>query len=179
MTDRAAASLPAGAARGAAFMESLCPGRNFPWNLNWDLSHIGATQFRVLEPWRWAGSFVVWKVTNGGGAAEIVLRSSGPCPAGPVRTAASWLCDAVHEPQFHGPTPRDFAAALLVFLGWSLGWAFLVVGPGLFKLVPSRRVTGAFTHDAKDLPMNDLIWLGVLAGLFLLTLAFVRLCSDA
>jgi len=31
----------------------------------------------------------------------------------------------------------------------------------------------------KDLPMNDLIWLGVFAGLFLLTLAFARLCSEA
>jgi hypothetical protein len=27
--------------------------------------------------------------------------------------------------------------------------------------------------------MNDIIWLGVVAGLFLLTLAFARLCDDA
>ncbi len=27
--------------------------------------------------------------------------------------------------------------------------------------------------------MNDLIWLGVLAGLFLLTLAYTRLCDQA
>jgi len=27
--------------------------------------------------------------------------------------------------------------------------------------------------------MNDIIWLGVLAGLFLLTLAFTRLCGEA
>ncbi|WP_293976594.1 hypothetical protein [Sphingomonas sp.] len=28
-------------------------------------------------------------------------------------------------------------------------------------------------------PMSDLLWLAVLAGLFLLTLAFVRLCDAA
>jgi len=27
--------------------------------------------------------------------------------------------------------------------------------------------------------MSDLVWLGVLAGLFLLTLAYVRLCDEA
>jgi hypothetical protein len=31
----------------------------------------------------------------------------------------------------------------------------------------------------KDSMMSDLLWLGVLAGLFLLTLAYVRLCDAA
>jgi hypothetical protein len=37
----------------------------------------------------------------------------------------------------------------------------------------------ASTDAHRGNPMNDLIWLGVLAGLFLLTLACVRLCDQA
>jgi hypothetical protein len=33
--------------------------------------------------------------------------------------------------------------------------------------------------DDEALTMNDLLWLGILAGLFLLTLAYVRLCGAA
>ncbi len=69
-------------------------------------------------------------------AAEIALRSLGLALLGLCAAAAFWLSDDVRQPQYHEPTPLDFAAALLVFLGWSLGGALLVVGPGLFKLVP-------------------------------------------
>ena len=41
-----------------------------------------------------------------------------------------------------------------------------------------RGVSPAIPHR-KENPMNDLMWLGVLAGLFLLTLAYARLCDDA
>jgi hypothetical protein len=33
--------------------------------------------------------------------------------------------------------------------------------------------------NAKDKRMNDIIWLGVLAGLVLLTFAYMRLCDQA
>jgi len=69
-------------------------------------------------------------------AAEIVLRSLGLALLMLCAATASWLCSDVHQPQFREPRPLDFAAALLVFLGWSLGWALFVVGPGLFRLVP-------------------------------------------
>lgn len=67
--------------------------------------------------------------------------------------------------------------ALLVS-GLALGMA----GPGLLREVElpghfSARATFP-SHRGAD-PMNDIAWLAILAGLFLLTLAFARLCEKA
>ncbi len=69
-------------------------------------------------------------------AAEIVIRSAGLGLLALCAVAALWLCRSVHLPPPHEPRLRDYGAALAAFLGWSLGWACLVEGPGLFKLIP-------------------------------------------
>ena len=66
--------------------------------------------------------------------------------------------------------------ASLGIVALSLGLAFAFEGPALFKQVPMP----GHPPSIKRIPiMPDLIWLAVLAGLFLLTLAFVRLCDNA
>ena len=41
------------------------------------------------------------------------------------------------------------------------------------------RPTSTNSKQGKENPMTDLVWLAVLGGLFLLTLAYVRLCDEA
>ena len=73
-------------------------------------------------------------------AAEIVLRALGLALLGLCAAASLWLYRLVHQPpQPHSARPIEFLAGLIAFLGWSLGWALLIVGPGLFKLVPVSR----------------------------------------
>jgi hypothetical protein len=43
----------------------------------------------------------------------------------------------------------------------------------------AREATRRDRADDGTLPMNDLLWLAVLAGLVLATLAYVRLCEKA
>lgn len=64
-----------------------------------------------------------------------------PGVAGLCATSALWLYRLVHQPPTHDPKPLECLAALIAFLGWSLGWSFLFEGPGLFKLidVPTRH----------------------------------------
>lgn len=73
-------------------------------------------------------------------AAEIVLRFFGLVFLGLCAAAALWLYQSLHQPPPHAPKTLDYVAALVVVLGWSLGWSFLVEGPGLFQLieVPAR-----------------------------------------
>jgi len=49
----------------------------------------------------------------------------------------------------------------------------------LTPATPSSACGRICAAIARLCPMPDLIWLAVLAGLFLLTLAFVRLCDQA
>lgn len=74
-------------------------------------------------------------------AAEIALRSFGLALLGLCAASVIWLYRLVHQPPPHDPRPLEFLAALIVFLSWSLGWSFLVEGPGLFKLIelPARH----------------------------------------
>jgi hypothetical protein len=69
-------------------------------------------------------------------AAEIVLRSFGLSLLALCAATALWLCRSVHQPPAHSARALEYGAALVAFLSWSLGWAFLVEGPGLFKLIP-------------------------------------------
>ncbi|MBO9670717.1 MAG: hypothetical protein J7485_09390 [Sphingobium sp.] len=68
--------------------------------------------------------------------AEIVLRSFGLAMLGMCAASALWVFRLVHQPPPHEARPIECLAALLAVIGWSLGWAFFAVGPGLFKLVP-------------------------------------------
>jgi hypothetical protein len=49
----------------------------------------------------------------------------------------------------------------------------------LTRPVPACADTQAKLGQLEEITMNDLIWLAVLGGLFLLTLAYVRLCDEA
>lgn len=83
-------------------------------------------------------------------AAEIVLRSFGLALLGLCAAASWWLYRLVHQPPPHEARPLEMAVALVVVLGWSLGWSFLVVGPGLFKLVPvPSRSSITFRKDGE------------------------------
>ena len=54
-------------------------------------------------------------------------------------------------------------------------------GDSLWKLNAHRHHIAPATGEPSrcDTAMNDLIWLGAVAGLFLLTLAYTRLCDGA
>jgi len=68
--------------------------------------------------------------------AEIVLRSLGIGLLTFCALAAHWLYVSAHQPPPHQARALEYGAALVAFLSWSLGWALLVEGPGLFKLIP-------------------------------------------
>lgn len=84
-------------------------------------------------------------------AAEIALRSAGLVTLALCAVAALWLYRTVNQPPRHEAEPLEYGAALFSFLSWSLGWAFLVEGPGLFKLVPVPPRHRRFTLDTKDI----------------------------
>ena len=69
-------------------------------------------------------------------AAEIALRSFGLGLLCLCAASALWLYRSAHQPPPHGARVLEYGAALTAFMSWSLGCAFLVEGPGLFKLVP-------------------------------------------
>lgn len=78
-------------------------------------------------------------------AAEIVLRAFGLGLLGLCAASALWLLRLVHQPPPHEARSAEDLAALLVCVGWSLGWCFLAEGPGLFKLVDLPERHGRFT----------------------------------
>ncbi len=83
--------------------------------------------------------------------AEIALRSLGAALLALCLAAALWLYRSYQSPPAQGPRPSECMAAIAAFLGWSLGWAFLVEGPRLFKLVPLPPRHRRFHPDAKDI----------------------------
>lgn len=75
-------------------------------------------------------------------AAELALRALGIALLALCAAAALWLYRLVHMPPPHETNVTELFAALVAVLGWSLGWLLLVVGQGLFTLVPRP---GGFT----------------------------------
>lgn len=47
------------------------------------------------------------------------------------------------------------------------------------KRRPRTSATDSTDSPPKDYPMSDLLWLGLLAGLVALTLAYAKLCDEA
>ncbi len=88
-------------------------------------------------------------------AAEIALRALGLALLGLCAAAVLWLYRSVHRPPPHDADALEYLAALVSFLGWSLGWSFLVVGPGLFKLVPVPGRYRNYVLDPKVGGTND------------------------
>lgn len=75
-------------------------------------------------------------------AAEIALRGFGLFMLALCALSTLCLYHAVHRPPVHHqPDAIEFALALGAATGWSIGWSFLVEGPGLFRLVdvPARH----------------------------------------
>lgn len=83
-------------------------------------------------------------------AAEIVLRAFGLGLLGLCAASALWLFRSVHQPPPHDARAAEYLAALVAFFGWSLGWAFLAEGPGLFKLIEVPARYQRFTLSSKD-----------------------------
>lgn len=75
--------------------------------------------------------------------AEVALRAFGIALLGLCASAAWWVYRAVNQPPAHEISWQECLAAALAVLCWALGWAFLVEGPGLFRLiwVPTRHWT--------------------------------------
>jgi hypothetical protein len=74
--------------------------------------------------------------------AEVGLRAFGLAVLALCALCALSLCRSVRRPPAdHAPDAIEVALALGTVTGWSIGWAFLVEGPGLFRLVtvPSRH----------------------------------------
>lgn len=69
-------------------------------------------------------------------AAELVLRVLGLTLLGLCAAATLWLYRLIHMPPPHETNVTELLAALVAVLGWSLGWLLLVVGQGLFTLLP-------------------------------------------
>lgn len=69
-------------------------------------------------------------------AAEILFRIVGLMLLALCSCAALWLYRSVHLLPAHNIRVFEYGAALIAFVSWSLGWSFLVEGPGLFKLMP-------------------------------------------
>ena len=72
-------------------------------------------------------------------AAEVALRIFGLVLLALCTAAVVWLYGLVHQPPPHEADASELFAAFLAVFGWCLGWPFLLVGQGLFKLV---RVPG-------------------------------------
>ncbi|MDF7774076.1 hypothetical protein P1X14_02355 [Sphingomonas sp. AOB5] len=68
-------------------------------------------------------------------AAEIAVRSAGMALLGGCLASAAALHRSLQQPS-HPLTTPEFALAALAVLGWWFGWAALIEGPGLFRLVP-------------------------------------------
>lgn len=72
--------------------------------------------------------------------AEIGLRGLGIALLGLCATLGAWLYRSLHATL----TPAGalhYLGAMLAVACWSLGWALLAEGPGLFRLMPRPRRT--------------------------------------
>ncbi len=77
----------------------------------------------------------------------MVVRAIGLTILGLCALAVSWLYRAVQAPQPHASTLVAAIAAAFAFLCWTIGGAFTVEGPALFKRVP---IPGRHTFDPGD-----------------------------
>lgn len=82
-------------------------------------------------------------------AAEFVCRGFGLALLALCACAAIWLYRSANQPPAHELGPADYVAALVTFQSWSLGWPFLIEGPGLFKLVTLPRTRGPISFTTQ------------------------------
>lgn len=72
----------------------------------------------------------------GGWPAQLSLRLGGALLLGLCALAVWALAVSMHRPPFHSASPAEFGEAISSVVTWSLGWALLIEGPGLFRLIP-------------------------------------------
>lgn len=72
---------------------------------------------------------------------QIGLRGFGLAMLVLCAASARWLYGSAHQLPAHEATAFELLPGAIAFLAWALGWAFLVVGPGLFERihVPARH----------------------------------------
>lgn len=77
-----------------------------------------------------------------GWPAHVGLRLAGALLLGVCVLAVSLLFASMHRPPPHPAAPAEFGEAMFSVAAWALGWALLVEGPGLFRLieVPARYI---------------------------------------
>lgn len=73
---------------------------------------------------------------EGGWAAQLGLRLGGALLLGTCALLAWALFVSMHRPPEHNASPAEFGEALSSVVTWALGWALLIEGPGLFRLIP-------------------------------------------
>lgn len=72
----------------------------------------------------------------GGWPAQAGLRLGGATLLGLCALAVWTLILSLHRPPSHNASPAEFGEAVASVLTWALGWALLIEGPGLFRLIP-------------------------------------------
>lgn len=87
----------------------------------------------------------------GGWPAQLSLRAGGALLLGLCALAVWALTVSMHRPPAHNASPAEYGEAVSSILTWALGWALLIEGPGLFRLIPvpprharfDSRISGA------------------------------------
>jgi hypothetical protein len=82
---------------------------------------------------------------EGSWGAHVAVRGLGALLLALSIASGTWLCRSVARPPVHGVALLEMLAAVAVVAGWWFGTAFLVEGPGLFRLVPVPGRHGGFT----------------------------------
>jgi len=73
---------------------------------------------------------------TGGWRAQLGLRLGGVLLLGACALAVWALVVSMHRPPEHSASPAEFGEAISSVAAWMLGWALLIEGPGLFRLIP-------------------------------------------
>jgi hypothetical protein len=87
----------------------------------------------------------------GGWPAQLGLRLGGALLLGLCALAVWALTASIHRPPLHNAGPAEFGEAASCVIAWALGWALLVEGPGLFRLlpVPPRHIRFDYRQQRK------------------------------
>lgn len=76
------------------------------------------------------------EIGAGGWPAQLGLRFGGAVLLGLCALAVTVLAASIHYPPPHAAWPTEFGEAAISVITWALGWALLIEGPGLFRLIP-------------------------------------------
>ncbi|HWU94782.1 MAG TPA: hypothetical protein VN029_04245, partial [Sphingomonas sp.] len=72
----------------------------------------------------------------GGWPAQLGLRLGGAMLLGLCALAVWALAVSINRPPMHSADPAEFGEAVFSVIAWALGWALLIEGPDLFRLIP-------------------------------------------